>query len=71
VELDSSSFALGVLPRGHVIVASEAVRVLSAALATLPVAVELSQEDTLEDLSWPHPPPGRWEVERQPNGRPT
>jgi hypothetical protein len=71
VELDSSYFALGAPARGHAMVASEALRVLSAALATRPAAVELSQEEMLDDLSWPHPPPGRWEVERQPNGRPT
>jgi hypothetical protein len=25
--------------------------------------IELSQEEILEDLCWPHPPPGRWSVE--------
>jgi hypothetical protein len=36
--------------------------------------IELSDEEILEDLCWPHPPPGRWSVEapRQSSiGRPT
>lgn len=36
--------------------------------------IELSDEEILEDLCWPHPPPGRWHVEapRQSSiGRPT
>jgi hypothetical protein len=36
--------------------------------------IELSDEEILEDLCWPHPPPGHWSVE-PPNqssiGRPT
>jgi hypothetical protein len=24
------------------------------------LAIELSDEEILEDLCWPHPPPGRW-----------
>jgi lysophospholipase L1-like esterase len=66
-----SSDRLHLNARGHAIVATEAVRVLSATLATRPVAVELTQEEILEDLSWPHPPPGRWEVETRPSGRAT
>ena len=34
------------------------------------LALELTQEEILEDLCWPHPPPGRWEL-YSPNGRPT
>jgi lysophospholipase L1-like esterase len=57
--------------RGHAIVATEAVRVLSSALARTPrndarppapITIELTQEEILEDLSWPHPPPGKWSV---------
>jgi hypothetical protein len=29
----------------------------------LPFTIELSQEEILEDLFWPHPPPGRWRLE--------
>jgi lysophospholipase L1-like esterase len=58
--------------RGHAIVGTEAVRALSSALATRttngartpgPVTIELTEEEILEDLSWPHPPPGKWSVE--------
>jgi lysophospholipase L1-like esterase len=68
-----SSDRLHLNARGHAIVGSEAVRVLSAALRgsirepqtpiDLPIAIELSDEEVLEDLSWPHPPPGRWPLE--------
>jgi lysophospholipase L1-like esterase len=57
-----SSDRLHLNARGHAIVATEAVRVLGAALAARPLPVELSQEEILEDLSWPHPPPGRWSL---------
>lgn len=36
--------------------------------------IELSEEEILEDLCWPHPPPGRWGLggSRQASiGRPT
>ena len=26
-------------------------------------ALELSLEEILEDLCWPHPPPGRWDLD--------
>jgi lysophospholipase L1-like esterase len=58
--------------RGHAIVATEAVRVLSSALTGMrapresPVTIELSDEEVLADLSWPNPPPGRWQVEPVP-----
>jgi lysophospholipase L1-like esterase len=57
--------------RGHAIVATEAVRVLGSALArrsrngarpTAPISIELTEQEILEDLSWPHPPPGKWSV---------
>jgi lysophospholipase L1-like esterase len=57
--------------RGHAIVATEAVRVLSSALArrskngarpTSPISIELTEQEILEDLSWPHPPPGKWSL---------
>ena len=57
--------------RGHAIVATEAVRVLSSALRArtangtrppAPVTIELTEEEILEDLFWPHPPPGEWPV---------
>jgi lysophospholipase L1-like esterase len=51
--------------RGHAIVGTEAIRVLGSALAARRPAIELTQEEILEDLSWPHPPPGRWSVEPQ------
>ena len=38
------------------------------------LALELSQEEILEDLCWPHPPPGRWSLGPEgysANGRPT
>jgi len=28
-----------------------------------PFKFEISQEDILEDLSWPSPPPGQWRIE--------
>ena len=37
-------------------------------------AIELSLEEILEDLCWPHPPPGLWPLEAgryTVNGRPT
>jgi hypothetical protein len=37
-------------------------------------ALELSLEEILEDLCWPHPPPGRWDLDGGryfDNGRPT
>ena len=52
--------------RGHAIVGTEAVRVLSSAVvprtrngtrAPAPVTIELTEEKILEDLFWPHPPP--------------
>lgn len=50
--------------RGHAIVGSEAVLALSAALAQRrarpPYEVELTDDEVLEDLCWPNPPPGRW-----------
>jgi lysophospholipase L1-like esterase len=70
-----SSDRLHLNARGHAIVASEAVRVLSAALprsirqpetrGDAPIAVELSDEEVLTDLCWPHPPPGRWSLEQE------
>jgi lysophospholipase L1-like esterase len=57
--------------RGHAIVATEAVRVLSRALPTRttngnagrsPITIELTEQEILEDLSWPHPPPGKWSL---------
>jgi lysophospholipase L1-like esterase len=69
-----SSDRLHLNARGHAIVGSEAVRVLSAVLRGStrqpqtpidpPIAIELSDEEVLEDLSWPHPPPGRWPLEQ-------
>ena len=38
------------------------------------LALELSEEEILEDLCWPHPPPGRWGLDGDgysANGRPT
>jgi lysophospholipase L1-like esterase len=58
--------------RGHALVATEAVRVLSSAVRTrtangtrppAPITIELTVEEILEDLFWPHPPPGKWSVE--------
>jgi lysophospholipase L1-like esterase len=55
--------------RGHAIVGTEAVRVLGSAVVArtrngtrtpTPVTSELTEEEILEDLFWPHPPPGRW-----------
>jgi lysophospholipase L1-like esterase len=60
-----SSDRLHLNARGHAIVGSEAVRVLSAALdratesSEAPIAIEISDEEVLEDLCWPDPPPGR------------
>jgi lysophospholipase L1-like esterase len=51
--------------RGHAIVATEAIKVLGA---RIPFTIQLSQEEILEDLFWPHPPPGQWRLERQPDG---
>jgi hypothetical protein len=34
------------------------------------LVLELSEEEILEDLCWPHPPPGRWDV-YPASGRPT
>lgn len=34
------------------------------------LVLDLSEEEILEDLCWPHPPPGRWEL-YSANGRPT
>jgi hypothetical protein len=33
------------------------------------LTIELSEEEILEDLSWPHPPPGRWglDAEEEPD----
>jgi lysophospholipase L1-like esterase len=69
-----SSDRLHLNARGHAIVGSEAVRVLSAALRGStrqpetpgdgPIAIELSDEEVLADLCWPHPPPGRWPLEQ-------
>ena len=28
-----------------------------------PFKIEISQEEILEDLSWPNPPPGQWRIE--------
>jgi hypothetical protein len=28
-----------------------------------PLKIEISQEEILEDLSWPNPPPGQWRIE--------
>jgi hypothetical protein len=30
---------------------------------TSPFTIELTEEEILEDLCWPHPPPGRWNLE--------
>jgi lysophospholipase L1-like esterase len=65
-----SSDRLHLNARGHAIVATEAVRVLSFALVTrtngtrtpAPITIELTQEEILEDLCWPHPPPGKWSI---------
>jgi hypothetical protein len=38
------------------------------------LALELSLEEILEDLCWPHPPPGHWGLDADrysANGRPT
>jgi hypothetical protein len=71
-----SSDRLHLNARGHAIVAAEAVRVLRSALeiragvvkpvpsdAAEPFKFEISQEEILEDLSWPNPPPGQWRIE--------
>jgi hypothetical protein len=34
------------------------------------LVLDLSEEEILEDLCWPHPPPGRWDL-YSANGRPT
>jgi lysophospholipase L1-like esterase len=66
-----SSDRLHLNARGHAIVATEAVRVLSSALVgrsrngarpRAPISIELTEQEILEDLSWPHPPPGKWSV---------
>jgi hypothetical protein len=31
--------------------------------AAEPLKIEISQEEILEDLSWPNPPPGQWRIE--------
>jgi hypothetical protein len=31
--------------------------------AAEPFKFEISQEEILEDLSWPNPPPGEWRIE--------
>jgi hypothetical protein len=60
-----SSDRLHLNARGHAVVGSEAVRVLSAARGgapepkETPIAIEISDEEVLEDLCWPGPPPGR------------
>jgi lysophospholipase L1-like esterase len=51
--------------RGHAIVATEAIKVLGA---RVPITIQLSQEEILEDLSWPHPPPGQWRLEPDSGG---
>jgi hypothetical protein len=28
-----------------------------------PFTIELTEEEVLEDLCWPHPPPGQWRLE--------
>jgi hypothetical protein len=28
-----------------------------------PFTIELTEEEILEDLCWPHPPPGQWRLE--------
>lgn len=65
--------------RGHAIVGTEAVRVLSSAVvarakngtrAPVPVTIELTEEEILEDLFWPHPPPGRWSAGLSSPGEP-
>jgi hypothetical protein len=33
------------------------------------LVLDLSEEEILEDLCWPHPPPGRWDL-YPANGRP-
>jgi lysophospholipase L1-like esterase len=59
-----SSDRLHLNARGHSIVADQATRVLSAAIAARrwgwPLRVELSDEDVSEGLFWPGPPPGKW-----------
>ena len=30
--------------------------------AAEPLKIEISQEEILEDLSWPNPPPGQWRI---------
>jgi lysophospholipase L1-like esterase len=70
-----SSDRLHLNARGHAIVGSEAVRVLSAAVrgstrqsrtpVDAPITIELSDDEVLEDLSWPHAPPGRWPLEEE------
>jgi lysophospholipase L1-like esterase len=51
--------------RGHAIVATEAIKALGAGI---PFTIQLSQEEILEDLFWPHPPPGQWRLERDSGG---
>jgi hypothetical protein len=38
-----------------------------------PFTIELTQEEILEDLCWPHAPPGQWSLEprREPDAAPT
>ena len=52
--------------RGHAIVGGETVRALAAAIPATtrpaPLAVALTMDEILEDLSHPGPPPGRWNV---------
>jgi hypothetical protein len=66
VEIVYASDRLHLNARGHAIVGTEAVRVLSSAVvartrngtrAPAPVTIELTEEEILEDLFWPHPPP--------------
>lgn len=58
-----SSDRLHLNTRGHAIVAGEALRALSAALAARDgLRVEITEEEILADLSWPGPPPGAWRV---------
>jgi lysophospholipase L1-like esterase len=51
--------------RGHAIVATEAIKVLGA---RIPVTIQLSQEEILEDLFWPNSPPGQWRLESDSGG---
>jgi lysophospholipase L1-like esterase len=66
-----SSDRLHLNARGHAVVGSEAVRVLSAAVdgapepKETPITIEISDEEVLEDLCWPSPPPGRWPLRQK------